>query len=99
MTWRVSQTGASFSGAMTMSDTGTGKTGIGSVAGTVNAAATIQFRIAVPVGGFENPYDPCRSDVAGEGTISSVAIAATYSGTNSCTGSIDSGKLFLQKSR
>jgi hypothetical protein len=98
MTWQVNQTAASFSGPLTMSDTATGKTGRGSVAGIVNAAATIQFTMSIPVGGFDNPYDSCRSDVTGEGTVSASVIAAKYSGTNSCTGSISSGKLYLTKS-
>jgi hypothetical protein len=96
MTWQITQSGTSFSGNLTMSDSATNVTGRGSVSGTVSGS-TIQFSISVPAGGFDSPYASCSSSVSGSGTVASTSITGTYSGSNTCTGTIGSGQLTLNK--
>lgn len=96
MTWQVTHTGSSLSGAFAMTDSATSKTGHGSISGAVTGNA-LHFTIAVPVGGFDSPYDVCRTDVTGDAQASASSIIGTYSGTNSCTGVIASGQLTLSK--
>ena len=96
MTWQITQTGASFAGAMTMTDAGTNVTGRGTVSGTVSGTA-IQFSIAVPAGGFDSPYATCSANVTGTGVAASTSINGNYSGSSSCSGTISSGLLTLIK--
>lgn len=96
MAWQITQTGTSFSGTVTMTDTSTGLTGRGSVSGTVSGSS-IHFSITVPAGGFDSPFASCTASVTGDGQASSSSITGTYSGSSSCNGTIGSGKLTLNK--
>jgi hypothetical protein len=96
MTWQITQSGTSFSGNLTMTDSTTNVTGRGSVSGTVSGS-TIQFSISVPAGGFDGAYASCSSSVSGSGTASSTSITGSYSGSNTCSGTIGSGQLTLNK--
>jgi hypothetical protein len=96
MSWKITQTDTSFSGTMTMTDTSTGVSGQGSVSGTVSGAS-LHFSITVPAGGFASPYVSCTADASGDGQLSSATITGTYSGSNSCSGTIASGQLTLSK--
>jgi hypothetical protein len=96
MTWQISQSGGSFNGPVTMTDAATKLTGRGSVAGTVSGAS-IRFSIAVPAGGFDAPYSGCTADVTGEGQVNGNAISGTFQGSSSCSGTIASGQLTLNK--
>ena len=96
MSWQVTQAGESFSGTMTITDTGTGLGGRGSVSGTLSNAS-IHFSISIPAGGFDSPYAACTANVTGDGQASTSSITGTYSGSNSCAGTITSGQLTLNK--
>ena len=96
MTWQLSQSGSTLTGAMTMTDDATGITGRGSVSGSVTGA-TIQFALTVLAGGFDGDYAACTASVSGSGSASASAISATYTGSNSCNGSVSSGQLNLSK--
>ena len=96
MTWKITQEGASFSGALTMIDMSTSLSGRGSVSGAVSGSS-IQFSIRVPVAGFDSPYASCSTDVSGDGQASTLSITGAYSGSNSCGGAIASGQLTLSK--
>ena len=96
MSWQITQTGTAFSGTATMTDSGTGLGGRGSVSGTVTNGS-IHFSITIPAGGFDSPYASCTGEVSGDGQTSAGAIAGSYSGSNSCTGTITSGQLTLNR--
>jgi hypothetical protein len=96
MTWQVTQSGSSFSGTMTMTDTSTRVTGRGTVSGTVSGSS-IQFSISVLAGGFDNPYNTCSANVSGTASLSSSSMSGTYDGSSSCSGTISSGQLTLSK--
>jgi hypothetical protein len=96
MGWQVTQADTSFSGTVTLMDTSTGFTGRGSVSGTVSGSS-IHFSITVPAGGFEGPLASCTASVSGDAQASSSSITGTYSGSNSCSGTITSGQLTLTK--
>lgn len=94
ITCQITQSGASFSGSLTISDPGTGYSARGAIAGTVSASS-VQFSMHIPAGGFDKPYSACTADLTGEGSSSASAMTGTYSGTNSCTGPITGGQLSL----
>jgi hypothetical protein len=96
MTWQLNQTGNSFSGTMTMTDTATTLTGRGSVSGTVSGS-NLHFTITIQAGGFDAPYNGCTAQVDGDAELSATTITGSYSGTNSCAGSVASGQLSLSK--
>lgn len=96
MSWQLTQTDASFSGTVTMTDTGTGLNGRGSVSGTASGSS-IRFSINVAAGGFDSPYASCTASIAGDGQASASSITGTYAGSNSCSGAISSGQLTLNK--
>ena len=97
MSWQLTQANTSFSGTVTMTDTATGINGRGSVSGTVSGSS-IRFSIAVPAGGFDSPFASCTATVSGDGQFaSSSSLTGTYTGSNSCGGSIGSGSLTLSK--
>jgi hypothetical protein len=96
MSWQLTQAGTSFSGTATLTDSGTGLSGRGSVSGTVSNTS-IHFSLGVPAGGFDSPYASCTAEVSGDGQISTASITGTFAGSNSCTGAITSGQLTLSK--
>jgi hypothetical protein len=96
MTWQLTQSGSSFSGTMTMTDTSTNVTGRGTVSGSVSGSS-VQFSVSVLAGGFDSPYNTCSASVSGTASISSSSMTGTYDGSSSCTGAISSGQLTLQK--
>ena len=96
MSWQIAQSDTSFSGTVTMTDSGTGLMGRGSVSGTVSSGS-IRFSISVPAGGFDSPYASCIAEVSGDGLVSTSSITGTYSGSNSCADTITSGQLSLTR--
>jgi hypothetical protein len=96
MSWQITQSDMSFSGTVTMTDSGTGLMGRGSVSGIVSSGS-IRFSISVPAGGFDGPYASCTAEVSGDGQISTASITGTYSGSNSCADAITSGQLSLSR--
>jgi hypothetical protein len=96
MSWQITESDRSFSGAVTMTDGNTALAGRGSVSGAVSDGS-IHFSISVPAGGFDSPYASCTAEVTGDGHVSTSSITGTYSGSNSCTGAITSGQLALTK--
>lgn len=96
MTWQLTQSASSFSGILTMTDSSTNVTGRGTVSGTVSGPS-LQFSLSVPAGGFDSPYASCASTVSGSGSASSTSITGTYNGSSTCTGTIGSGQLTLNK--
>lgn len=94
--WVLTQTNASFTGTVTMTDAGTGVSGRGTVSGSLSSGS-IHYSIGIPAGGFDNPYAACTATVSGDGQVSSSSITGTYTGSNSCTGSITGGQVTLSK--
>ena len=95
MVWQLTQNGASFSGTITITDTSTGLTARGSVSGTISGSS-IQFSISIPAGGIET-QPSCTASGSGSGSVAGSTITGVYSGSNSCTGSIGSGQITLNK--
>jgi len=96
MTWQITQSGASFSGQVTMTDSGTSVTGRGTVSGTVSGSS-ITFSINVPAGGFDSPFASCTANVTGSAVAADTSINGNYTGSNSCSGAISSGQITLNK--
>jgi hypothetical protein len=96
MTWDLAQTGASISGTLTMKDTATGYGARGSVSGTVSGS-TVTFSLRVSPGGADGPWTECTVDVTGDLEATASSMTGEYSGSNSCSGPITSGRLTLQK--
>ena len=95
MVWQLTQNGASFSGTITITDTSTGLTASGTVSGTVSGSST-RFSIAIPAGGIET-QPSCTANASGDAQVSGTSMTGTYTGSNSCTGSIGSGQITLNK--
>ncbi len=96
MTWQVTQSSASFTGTIAVTDSGTKATGRGTVSGTVSGS-TIQFSMAVPAGGFDPPFASCTVNVSGTAVAASTSINGNYGGSGSCSGAISLGILTLNK--
>lgn len=96
VTWQITQSGTSFSGTLVMTDAATGYGGRGAVSGTMTGSS-IRFSMSVPAGGFDGPHGACTANVSGDGQATSSSITGTYSGSNSCSGTIASGQLTLNK--
>jgi hypothetical protein len=97
MTWQLEQSGASVSGSLTMTDSTTGISGQGTVSGTLSGA-TLNFTLRVPAGGFGGSWASCTVDVTGSAQVGGSSMTGTYTGSNSCSGSIQAGQLTLTKS-
>ena len=95
MAWQLTQSGTSFSGTVTVTDTVTGLTAQGTVSGTISGSS-VRYSIAIPAGGFESAAS-CTASASGDGQVSSSAITGVYTGSNSCTGAISSGQFTLNK--
>ena len=96
MAWQLSQSDTAISGTATMTDTGTGVNGRGSISGTLSGSA-VRFSIAIPAGGFDSPFESCSATVSGDAQTSLSSLTGTYTGSNSCAGSIGSGTFTLTK--
>lgn len=96
MSWVLTQSGSSFSGTLSMTDGSTGVKGRGTVSGTLSGTS-VQFSMTVPSGGFDSPYETCSSTVSGTGVGSSATITGSYTGSASCSGTISSGQINLNK--
>ena len=94
MSWQLTQSGSSFSGAAVVSDNAGTRVAQGAVSGTVSGS-TFQFSLAIPSGGFDGTA--CAGSANGSGTATATTITATYSGTQSCGGAFTSGSLTLSK--
>lgn len=95
--WQLTQSGSSFSGTLTITDTSSGAHGRGSVSGTLSGT-TVEFAVTIPAGGFDEPWGACTADLTGTAKAAASALSGTYTGSNSCTGSVTSGQLTLDKS-
>ena len=96
MSWQLTQADTSISGTVTITDTGTGVNGRGSISGTLSGSS-IRFSIAIPAGGFDSPFASCSATVSGDAQASASSLTGTYTGSNSCAGSIGSGSFTLNK--
>jgi hypothetical protein len=96
MTWQLIQTGDTFSGTITMTDTASSISGHGSISGTVSMSL-LRFAISIPVGGFDSPFASCSTEVSGEAQATSSFITGTYLGVNSCTGAVTAGQVALSR--
>jgi hypothetical protein len=96
MTWQLTQTGDSFSGNVTVTDSSSNYSGRGTVSGGV-LGTLIHFTVTIPAGGFDGPWASCTASVSGDGQLSSTEITSAYSGSNSCSGQIAVGQLTLTK--
>ena len=96
MSWQLTQADAAISGTATIIDTATGVSGRGSVSGTASGSA-IRFSIAIPAGGFDSPFASCSATISGDAQASRSSLTGTYTGSNSCAGSIGSGSFTLNK--
>jgi len=95
--WQLTQSGSSFSGTLTMTDTSSGAQGRGSVSGMLSDT-TVEFAITIPAGGFDEPWAACTAELTGTAKATPSALSGTYTGSNSCTGAVNSGQLTLDKS-
>jgi hypothetical protein len=96
MSWQLTQADTSISGTATITDTGTGVTGRGSISGTLSGSS-LRFSIAIPARGFDSPFESCSATVSGDAQASASTLTGTYTGSNSCAGSIASGSFTLNK--
>ena len=93
----VTQSGSTITGSMTLVAVGiTGSiTGHGTFSGKV-CGSTLTFTASIPVGGFPSPYASCAATMNGTANnVTSSRISGTYSGNNSCTGSVSGGTFNL----
>ena len=96
LTWRLTQTGTSVAGSVSLVALPSGITGTGSVAGTLTGT-TLTFTMTIPRGGI--PARPTCS-VSAEGRATGVTkdtIPGTYSGSNSCSGAFTGGEFTLRR--
>jgi hypothetical protein len=96
MTWELTASGATITGTVTMTDAESGITGEGTLRGDLSGAS-LDFTIDIPAGGFADPYDDCAAQVSGRAQATTSSLSGTYTGVNSCTGTIASGQLTLSR--
>ena len=109
MTWTLSPSGDTVTGATTFSNTARGMMGNGSMQGTVGET-TMTFHMTVPTGGFTGMMSPCSMGVDGQATLSSDGhtMTGTYSGSlsgmmsggmmgQSCGGAMNNGQFTLTR--
>ena len=96
MAWEIQQTGDSFAGTITLTDGATGYKGRGFVSGTVSGSRA-EFSITIPLDGFDEPWSACAASVSGTAQVGSSSLTGSYTGSNACTGGIESGKLSLAR--
>ncbi len=109
MGWTVTQNGNSVSATMSLSDTGRGMMGNGTMTGTVNGD-TVNFHMSVPTGGFSGMMSSCSMGVDGQATMSADAhtMTGTYTGNmsgmmsggmmgQSCGGAMNNGQFTLTR--
>jgi hypothetical protein len=97
LTWIVTQTASTISGSLTMRDSQSGVSGAGTVSGSLTGTA-LNFTMSIPAGGFSAPYSACSATFHGSAnSVTSATINGTYSGTNSCGGTITGGSFVLTK--
>lgn len=96
MTWQVTQADTTISGTVTMTDTSTGAGGRGTLSGTVSGSS-VHFTIAIAAGGFDAPYAACTANVSGDASATTTTMTGSYSGTNSCSGTVAAGQISLSK--
>jgi hypothetical protein len=96
MSWMLSESGGTISGAVTITDAVSGYGGQGTISGTVEASA-INFTITIAAGGFDAPFNTCSAQITGSATLDGSTITGTYSGSNSCNGTVNEGQLSLTR--
>ncbi len=96
LTWLVTQDGDAFSGTLAMVDGVTGIEAVGTVSGTVTGTR-VSFSMRLPSGAFTRPLQLCATSVDGEGTRAGATLTGSYSGTNTCTGRIDAGRITMSR--
>lgn len=92
--WVITQTGSQITASLNLVDTGNGRTGSGTVTGTLSST-NLSFAMSVPIGGFSPPYQFCSLTVFGNALVDNGSIDGQYVGQNSCTGAIEGGQLTL----
>ncbi len=97
-TWQIVQSGDSISGTF-LARAGSGGSIVinGTVSGTISGT-TLNFTMAVPVGGIQSPiYATCTINLSGSAALTNTTINGTYKGNNSCSGPFTNGQLALTK--
>jgi hypothetical protein len=98
MSWTVSQAGASVSGAVAAVTPKEAVAFTGALSGTLSGT-TLSFTIAVSNSGISK-FPNCSATLNGTATgVTNLAIAGSYIGTNSCTGSFTGGQFALTKAQ
>ena len=96
MVWQVSQSGAAVTGSVTAATNVGRSVYAGSIAATVNSGV-LTFKITVARGGIVD-LPECSLELNGSSTeLQQSSMAVTYTGTQSCSGSIQGGRLILIK--
>jgi hypothetical protein len=97
LTWSVTQDGTSFTGTLMIVDSGTNVSGRGSVSGTISGTA-VHFSMSVSAASFDRPYEECSASLSGDAQVSGSSLSGTYSGVNSCTGTVTGGQITMSRS-
>ena len=96
MTWTASQSGSAVTGPVTAKTSLGIVVFTGSLTGTLTGSS-LTFSITVPADGMSG-FPGCSATIDGTASgVSNTAIAGTYTGTNSCGGSFNSGHFSLTK--
>jgi hypothetical protein len=66
----------------------------GTISGTLTGSS-LQYSLTIPAGGFDGSN--CTASVNGTATATATTLNGSYTGSQSCTGSIGSGSLTLDK--
>lgn len=97
MEWTLTETTGVVSGSVTLVDGTAGVKGRGTASGTLSGA-TLTFTLSVPAGGFDAPFANCSASMSGQATLADTTLTVSYSGSNSCSGTVTSGTATLSKS-
>jgi hypothetical protein len=94
VTWQLTQRGTNVTGTVAGTTNVGAPVYTGSVSGTVSAAG-LRFTMTVPAGSMVDLPD-CSLNLTGTVTdIQAGSMAGTYTGTHSCIGAIEAGRLLL----
>lgn len=91
LTFLLTQQESNVSGSFTARDNASGASMSGSLEGTISSDGTFK-------GDLWGDFSICAVTVKFTSKVSSSSMKGTYSGTNSCSGSISNGQFNLQKS-
>jgi len=96
MTWSLTQSGTAFSGGLAITDSSTGTKATGTVSGSISGSS-FTFSLSVPAGGADGALGSCSATASGQGSVSGASLSGSYTGTNSCSGTISTGSLTLSR--